>query len=80
MKHHQKRLLHAKEKAVSRGRQPLSRGQRSSWDRLNQHDVLTLSIVEFLEHVVLPRHEGDAKAELLVQAIHDWKAFIGGQQ
>lgn len=71
MKQHIEKWRKFKEKALSRGQQPLSRSRRLSQSRHNE--ILLLHMAEFLEHEVLPNYSSSPKASLLVEEIHDWK-------
>lgn len=66
-----------KRKALSRKRQPLSRGQQSSWARVNGQEQLLFALCSYLERSPgLTNEPKSAEAELLVMAIHDWKESI----
>lgn len=76
MKRHTSRWAKLKEKALSRKRQPLTQSPQGSWARLNNTEVLLLAVANWLEHEALPGEERSDKAEILVEAIHDWKESL----
>lgn len=72
MKHSQLRFAKLRERSSNAARTSLPKS-RTVWSRLNSTEVLVLALCEYLEHEVLPSRESSPKAEILVEAIHDWK-------